>query len=210
MNFTHRLRLLVVDDSVTTRTLEKGILEAAGYRVVVCVDGQDALDRLRRAMLSDRPAHVEDMELHRAIVEATASSGAEVLAKVIATDEGARRLGEGGELPQARLRLLLAARVHADQHDALEAQLAVLDLGDVGELGGQPGDPAQRTALLQVVAAGGVVGLVPLAGRRGPTRQRSARRRPTPRRPAPLRPAGSPATDRPRRSPALCPGRARR
>ncbi|WP_375453514.1 response regulator [uncultured Methylobacterium sp.] len=42
----HRRTILVVDDSITTRTLEKGILEAAGYRVVVCVDGQDALDRL--------------------------------------------------------------------------------------------------------------------------------------------------------------------
>ena len=42
-----RSTILVVDDSITTRTLEKSILEAAGYRVVVCVDGQDALDRLR-------------------------------------------------------------------------------------------------------------------------------------------------------------------
>ncbi|AWN48014.1 hybrid sensor histidine kinase/response regulator [Methylobacterium terrae] len=40
--------VLVVDDSITTRTLEKSILEAHGYRVFVCVDGQDALDRLRR------------------------------------------------------------------------------------------------------------------------------------------------------------------
>lgn len=42
-----RSTILVVDDSITTRTLEKSILEAAGYRVVVCVDGQDALDRLK-------------------------------------------------------------------------------------------------------------------------------------------------------------------
>ncbi|GJD52282.1 Sensor histidine kinase RcsC [Methylobacterium crusticola] len=40
--------VLVVDDSITTRTLEKSILEAHGYRVFVCVDGRDALDRLRR------------------------------------------------------------------------------------------------------------------------------------------------------------------
>ncbi|MFT8245999.1 response regulator [Roseomonas sp. BN140053] len=39
--------VLVVDDSITTRTLEKSILEASGYRVVLAVDGQDALDRLR-------------------------------------------------------------------------------------------------------------------------------------------------------------------
>ncbi|MFE1600595.1 hybrid sensor histidine kinase/response regulator [Methylobacterium sp. ID0610] len=43
-----RPTILVVDDSITTRTLEKSILEAQGYRVFVCVDGQDGLDRLRR------------------------------------------------------------------------------------------------------------------------------------------------------------------
>ncbi len=42
------LTVLVVDDSITTRTLEKSILEAHGYRVFVCVDGQDGLDRLHR------------------------------------------------------------------------------------------------------------------------------------------------------------------
>ncbi|MCJ2061687.1 response regulator [Methylobacterium sp. J-088] len=56
-----RATILVVDDSITTRTLEKGILEAAGYRVVVCVDGQDALDRLR--------AEVEPVDLVLADVE---------------------------------------------------------------------------------------------------------------------------------------------
>jgi two-component system, chemotaxis family, sensor kinase CheA len=30
-----------VDDSITTRTLEKNILETAGYEVIVAVDGQD-------------------------------------------------------------------------------------------------------------------------------------------------------------------------
>ena len=39
--------ILVVDDSITTRTLEKSILEAQGYRVVLSVDGLDALTRLR-------------------------------------------------------------------------------------------------------------------------------------------------------------------
>jgi two-component system chemotaxis sensor kinase CheA len=39
--------ILVVDDSITTRTLEKSILEAHGYRVQVAVDGAEALDRLR-------------------------------------------------------------------------------------------------------------------------------------------------------------------
>lgn len=39
--------ILVVDDSITTRTLEKSILEAQGYRVVLSVDGLDALNLLR-------------------------------------------------------------------------------------------------------------------------------------------------------------------
>ena len=34
-------RLLVVDDSITTRTLEQSVLEAAGYEVVTAVDGAD-------------------------------------------------------------------------------------------------------------------------------------------------------------------------
>jgi two-component system chemotaxis sensor kinase CheA len=40
--------ILVVDDSMTTRALEKSILEANGYRVRVAVDGIDALASLRR------------------------------------------------------------------------------------------------------------------------------------------------------------------
>ncbi len=39
--------VLVVDDSITTRTLEKSILEAQGYRVLLAVDGLDALSILR-------------------------------------------------------------------------------------------------------------------------------------------------------------------
>ncbi len=38
--------ILIVDDSITTRTLERNILEAAGYRVRVAIDGQEAWDRL--------------------------------------------------------------------------------------------------------------------------------------------------------------------
>ncbi len=38
--------ILVVDDSITTRTLEKNILEAAGYRVTTAIDGLQALDKL--------------------------------------------------------------------------------------------------------------------------------------------------------------------
>lgn len=40
--------ILVVDDSMTTRALEKSILEAHGYQVCVAVDGVEALARLRQ------------------------------------------------------------------------------------------------------------------------------------------------------------------
>jgi len=39
--------ILVVDDSITTRTLEKNILEAHGYHVIIAMDGIEALTELR-------------------------------------------------------------------------------------------------------------------------------------------------------------------
>ncbi|HEY6000303.1 MAG TPA: hybrid sensor histidine kinase/response regulator, partial [bacterium] len=55
-------RILVVDDSVTTRLLEQGILESSGYEVTVAVDGVDALARL-----AERPVDlvVSDVEMPR-------------------------------------------------------------------------------------------------------------------------------------------------
>jgi two-component system chemotaxis sensor kinase CheA len=54
--------LLVVDDSITTRTLEQSVLEAAGYRVTVAVDGQDGWEKLQRA---DVDLVVSDVEMPR-------------------------------------------------------------------------------------------------------------------------------------------------
>jgi two-component system chemotaxis sensor kinase CheA len=45
-NTKPRAHILVVDDSITTRTLEKNILEAAGYRVTTAIDGLQALEKL--------------------------------------------------------------------------------------------------------------------------------------------------------------------
>lgn len=55
-------RLLVVDDSVTTRSLERSILEAAGYEVVVAVDGAEGWQ-----FLQDKGADlvVADVEMPR-------------------------------------------------------------------------------------------------------------------------------------------------
>lgn len=44
---TRQYRILVVDDSVTSRTLEKNILSSAGYDVLMAVNGHEALQLLR-------------------------------------------------------------------------------------------------------------------------------------------------------------------
>jgi two-component system chemotaxis sensor kinase CheA len=46
-------RILIVDDSITTRTLEKNILEAAGYTVQLALDGQEALNAIATTGLPD-------------------------------------------------------------------------------------------------------------------------------------------------------------
>jgi two-component system chemotaxis sensor kinase CheA len=46
-------RILVVDDSITTRTLEKHILEAEGFIVQVATDGQEALSVIATSGLPD-------------------------------------------------------------------------------------------------------------------------------------------------------------
>jgi two-component system chemotaxis sensor kinase CheA len=55
--------ILVVDDSITTRTLEKNILEAAGYRVRLATDGEEAL----AVLVTDGPPNliVSDINMPR-------------------------------------------------------------------------------------------------------------------------------------------------
>ena len=55
-------RVLVVDDSVTTRLLEKGILENNGYEVTLAVDGVDALEKLANGAFD---LVVSDVEMPR-------------------------------------------------------------------------------------------------------------------------------------------------
>ncbi len=47
-----RPHILVVDDSITTRTLEKHVLESKNYQVTVAVDGQEAWDLLQKQKFS--------------------------------------------------------------------------------------------------------------------------------------------------------------
>ena len=55
-------RLLVVDDSVTTRTLVKTILEAAGYEVTAAADGAQAWQLLQTITVD---AVISDVEMPR-------------------------------------------------------------------------------------------------------------------------------------------------
>jgi two-component system chemotaxis sensor kinase CheA len=48
-SFVSRGHVLVVDDSVTTRTMEKSILVANGYEVVIAISAEDALEKVRNA-----------------------------------------------------------------------------------------------------------------------------------------------------------------
>jgi len=59
---TKKKSVLVVEDSITARTLLKGILESAGYNVTAAVDGVDGLTRLRS---DEFDVVVSDVEMPR-------------------------------------------------------------------------------------------------------------------------------------------------
>jgi two-component system chemotaxis sensor kinase CheA len=62
---TEPRRIVVVDDSITTRTLEKNILENAGYEVRAFADGQEVWDWLRRDDSRLPDAIVSDINMPR-------------------------------------------------------------------------------------------------------------------------------------------------
>ncbi|HLA41853.1 MAG TPA: response regulator, partial [Aggregatilineales bacterium] len=55
-------RILVVDDSITTRTLERNILQGAGYEVLTAIDGVEALALLETEKIN---LVVSDIEMPR-------------------------------------------------------------------------------------------------------------------------------------------------
>jgi two-component system chemotaxis sensor kinase CheA len=73
-------RILVVEDSITARTLIKSILETAGYQVTTAVDGMDAFTQLRGGEFD---LVVSDVDMPR-------MNGFELTAKI----RGDRKLGE--------------------------------------------------------------------------------------------------------------------
>ena len=65
-------RILVVDDSITTRTLEKNILESQGYQVAVAVDGKLGWEAMQK----------EDFDLVVTDVEMPVMNGFELTAQI--------------------------------------------------------------------------------------------------------------------------------
>jgi two-component system chemotaxis sensor kinase CheA len=61
-------RILVVDDSITTRELEKSILENAGYEVEIAMDGLEALGKLEQQLQDGEQRYdlvIADIEMPR-------------------------------------------------------------------------------------------------------------------------------------------------
>jgi len=65
-------RILVVDDSITTRTLEKSILESQGFQVLLAVDGVEAFEKLQQT----------EVELVITDVQMPRMNGIELLRKI--------------------------------------------------------------------------------------------------------------------------------
>ncbi len=78
-------RILVVDDSITTRHLEQNVLEAMGFRTVVAADGAEAWDLLQQEpvdlVLTDvEMPRMDGLELTRRIRAETATARLPVIA----------------------------------------------------------------------------------------------------------------------------------
>ncbi len=91
-------RVLVVDDSITTRTMEKNILETHGYQVTVAVSGEDAMERLAEQQFDLMVCDVEmpgmnGFEVTARVREAEATSELPVIIVTSLASDGDRRKG---------------------------------------------------------------------------------------------------------------------
>ncbi|MCP4899920.1 MAG: response regulator, partial [bacterium] len=96
-----QLRILVVDDSATSRTLERNILQTAGYDVITAIDGNEALSVLRR----------EQIDLVISDVEMPVIDGFELT----------RRIRQEAELE--RLPVVLVTSLGSDDHKRTGAEV---------------------------------------------------------------------------------------
>ncbi|QRO00286.1 response regulator [Archangium violaceum] len=99
---SRRHLILVVDDSVTTRMLEKSILEAAGYQVELAASGEEGYEKARRgghslAIVDVEMPGISGLELTRRIRATPSLQALPVLmVSSLATDEDKRRGREAG------------------------------------------------------------------------------------------------------------------
>ncbi len=97
-----RHRILVVDDSVTTRMLEKSILEAAGYEVELAASGEEGLEKALRgghamAIVDVEMPGMTGLELTRHLRATPALQGLPILmVSSLASDEDKQRGREAG------------------------------------------------------------------------------------------------------------------
>jgi two-component system chemotaxis sensor kinase CheA len=99
---SRRHLILVVDDSVTTRMLEKSILEAAGYQVELAASGEEGYEKARRgghslAIVDVEMPGISGLELTRRIRATPSLQTLPVLmVSSLATEEDKRRGREAG------------------------------------------------------------------------------------------------------------------
>ncbi len=107
--------ILVVDDSITSRSLERSILEAHGYRVRVAVDGLEALEMLR---VEKADLIITDIQMPRldgfGLVEALKADSRLKGIPVIIVSSLERRRGSGTGSAAGRGRLRGEAQVRSD------------------------------------------------------------------------------------------------
>jgi two-component system chemotaxis sensor kinase CheA len=97
--------ILIVDDSITTRTLEKNILEAAGYAIRLATDGQEALSTIAADGIPDLIVadvvmpRMDGFELTRRIRGETATTEVPVIlvTSLDSPEDKARGIGAGAD-----------------------------------------------------------------------------------------------------------------
>ncbi len=115
-------KVLVAEDSITSRTLMKNILESAGYRVKTAVDGMDALAALR---MESFDIVVSDIDMPRLdgiglTTEIRAASALEKIPVVLVTSLGSPEHREQGMAAGANAYIVKSSFDQSDLFAAIE------------------------------------------------------------------------------------------